>query len=66
MNSATAYYLTWQDMVVAPEGYLESFPSANEVTNYATAKLQSARAYAAWRIARIRQYEQEKAAILAE
>jgi hypothetical protein len=66
MNSATAYYLTWGDMVSSPESYVgELFPSANAVTNYATDKLQSARTYAIFRIARIRQYEQEKAAILA-
>ena len=67
MNSATAYYLTWQDQVAAPEAYVgDLFPSANAVSIYASGKLSEARAYAIFRISRIRQYGAEKAAILAE
>lgn len=66
-DSATAFYLSWQDMLAAPDAYVGAmFPSANAVSNYATLKLQLAREYSVWRLGRIAQFEAERAAILAE
>lgn len=64
-DSATAFYLSWQDMLAAPEAYVSAvFPSTGAVTTYATTKLQLAREYSVWRLGRIAQFEAERAAIL--
>lgn len=66
MNSATAYYLTWQEMLAHPADYVGSlFADEAAVTAYATPKLAAAKAFSVWRLGKIATCNAAKQLIMA-
>ena len=64
-DSATAFYLTWRQMIDNPNAFAAMFGSEQAVIDFATPKLAAAESYAVFRLGRIAQFEAERAAILA-
>lgn len=67
-DSATAFLQTWKEMALDPGFFVSTDPAmdtAAKVQAYADAKITAAKAYSKWRVQRIEQFHQEKAAILA-
>jgi hypothetical protein len=66
-TSALSFHLTFADMVANPADWVGTqFADQAAVLAYATPKLAASKAFGLVRLGRIAQYEQEKAAIIAE